>query len=116
MDNLFISIIFGMLGGELANYLEKNNKKIEVPIRLVYLISLAVIYTLSVIFSAIVYLIKKHPIEWESIDISSTLISLSISIALFFIKFLKKTNKIFAKNLFINSYFIYDYVKLTIRK
>lgn len=90
MDNLFISFIFGMLGGELVNYLEKNNKKIEVPIRLVYLISFAIIYTLSVIFSGIVYLIKKYPIGWESIGISSILISLSISMALFFIKFFKK--------------------------
>lgn len=90
MDNLIISLLFGVLGGEVATYLEKKDRKINLPIRLIYLVSFAIIYNVSMIFTGLVYLLKGFPIPWSSIGIFSILISLSISIALFFLKIIKK--------------------------
>lgn len=90
MDNLFFAFLAGIIGGELATRLAKNDTKIEIPILFVYLISFSTIYSVSFIFTGIVFLLKGFPIPWEGIGIFSILISLTISIILLVIKKVKR--------------------------
>lgn len=90
MDNLLVSLLVGILGGEAARYAETNNHKMNIPIRLIYLISFAIFYNICMIFMGIVYLLKGFLIPWGGIAIFSTLISLAISTILFILKKIKK--------------------------
>ena len=90
MDKLFFAFLAGIVGGELATRLVKNDKKIEISIPLVYLISFSTIYSVSFIFTGIVFLLKSFPIPWKGIGIFSILISLTISIILLVIKKVKR--------------------------
>lgn len=86
MDNLLFAFLAGIIGGELATRLVKDNTKIEIPIPLIYMISFTTIYTISVIITGVIFLLKGFPIPWSGIGVSSILISLTISVILLFIK------------------------------
>lgn len=86
MDNLLFAFLAGIIGGELATRLVKDNTRIEIPIPLIYMISFTTIYTISVIFTGVIFLLKGFPIPWSGIGVSSILISLTISVILLFIK------------------------------
>ena len=89
MDNLIFAFLSGMLGGELANYVAKNDKRVELPTLLIYLISFSIVYTISVTFTGIVYLIKGFPIPWKWIGVFSISTSLALSLILFTIKLVR---------------------------
>lgn len=90
MDNLFFAFLAGIVGGELATRLAKNDTKIEIPILFVYLISFTTIYTVSFIFTGIIFLLKGFPIPWDGIGIFSILTSLTITVILLIIKKVKR--------------------------
>jgi hypothetical protein len=90
MDNFLFAFLVGIIGGELATRITKNNTKIEVHIPLIYMISFSTIYTIFVIFTGIVFLLRGFPIPWNGIGISSILISLTISAILLVIQRVKK--------------------------
>lgn len=90
MDNLFFAFIAGIIGGELATRLVKNDTKIKISIPLAYLISFTAIYTVFLICTGIIFLLKGFPIPWGGIGIFSILISLTISVILFIIKKVKR--------------------------
>lgn len=54
------------------------------------MISFSTIYTIFVIFTGIVFLLRGFPIPWNGIGISSILISLTISAILLVIQRVKK--------------------------
>ena len=66
--------------------MQQSHTKIEIPIQLVYMIIFTTIYTISVVFTGIVFLIKGFPIPWSGIGAYSILISLTISVILLIIK------------------------------
>ncbi len=86
VNSLLFAFLAGIIGGELATRLAKNNTKIEIPIQLIYIIIFTTIYTISVIFTGIVFLLKGFPIPWDGIGVYSILISLTISVILLIIK------------------------------
>lgn len=86
MDNLILSVLVELFGGTLEHYLAKNDRKINMPIGLIYMISFSIIYSVSIAFTSIVYFVKGFPIPWKSIGLFSIIISLFISTVLFCLK------------------------------
>lgn len=75
-DNLMFAILCAMVGTDIARYYLKNNRKITLPFFMIYSLVFSSLFSTSLIFFIIVYLIKSHPIPWNGIAIVSLLISL----------------------------------------
>lgn len=82
-DNLIFYFLAGLLGNELARYLTEHDRKIKIPFFLLYAVCFSVIYTLALVFTAVVYFINGTEIAWKGIGIFSTAMGLCIALSMF---------------------------------
>lgn len=75
-DNLMFAILCAMIGREIAEYYFKNDKKVNLPFFVIYSLIFSSLFSISLIFFIIAYLIKSYPIPWGGMAIVSLSISL----------------------------------------
>ncbi len=92
-DNFLIYLLSGIFGGGLAKYIVENNRTIKVPPVLLYAICFSLLYSITVGFFTIVYLLKGYEIAWKGIGIFSMSVSFVISICIYFLDKIRCSKK-----------------------
>lgn len=90
MEDLFFYFLVGMVGGDIANDMAKNNKKFKLPIPLIFSISFSTLYVIGLLFFAIVYFLKGYEIPWKNLSIFCLAIAFLISIFIFVLERIRK--------------------------
>lgn len=82
IDLILRSAIAGIVGGEIANWLSGKNRAVKPSFFILYSLCFTTIYSLTILFFYIIYLIKGFLIPWFGLFITSSLISFFVSISL----------------------------------
>lgn len=93
MQDLLLSFLVGMVGGDIAHQFAQDNRKFRLTLPVLIVIFSVIfsgIYLLGLGFFIVVWLIKGHPILWQQLGIFSLVFALT-SLLLMFI--LEKTYK-----------------------
>lgn len=90
-DNLIINLLIMIFGGRIVHFIMDKDREINLPFILVYFILFSIIYHVGLLFFLLVFFIKKFPIIWGELFITSMLISIFSSMVLVLIDRLRKT-------------------------
>ncbi|ELA09632.1 hypothetical protein MOMA_04480 [Moraxella macacae 0408225] len=81
--------ISGGFGGSIANEIANKNRKLNIPVFMLFSILFTLTYNLGLLFFYFVYKIKGYEIPWLSL----TLVCLGFSVVVAIIFLLEKLNK-----------------------
>lgn len=90
MDELFFYFLVGMVGGDIANEISKSNKRINLPVTLVFSSIFSFIYTIGLISFLLIHFIKGYLIPWSNLGIVSIIIASLVAITIFIADKLRK--------------------------
>lgn len=85
MQDLLLSFLVGMVGGDIAHQLAKDNQKIRLtfPILIViFSVIFSGIYLLGLGFFIVAWLIKGYPILWQQLGVFSLVFAVLVSVLL----------------------------------
>lgn len=90
MNDLYFYFLIGMFGSDIANEIANKNRKIDIPILLLFSIIFTLTYNIGLFFFYLVYKIKGFPIPWSSLSLSCLYFAFLVSVIVFLLDKLKK--------------------------
>lgn len=82
-DGLIIrSIIAGIVGGELVDWVAGQDRQIKLPFVVIYSLCFTMIYSLTLLFFGVAYFLFDRAIPWAKFSIVVMVISVLISLIL----------------------------------
>lgn len=84
MNDLYFYFLIGMFGSDIANEIANKNRKLDVPILLLFSIIFTLTYNIGLFFFYLVYKIKGFLIPWLSLSLSCLGFAFLVSVIVFY--------------------------------